>query len=69
MIDVEVGGGDLLHGIEDEVDDVVGGHPVAQIAGQEHRRLAVEIDETCGHAGLDPFRTLLFKSFSKIFRA
>ena len=49
MIDAEVGGGDLLDGIQDEVDEMLGGQPVAHVAGQEHRRLAVEVDETGGH--------------------
>jgi hypothetical protein len=43
---VELGRGDLLDGVEDEMDEVIAGHPLAQVAGQEHRRLAVEINET-----------------------
>lgn len=49
VIDVEVGGGNLLHRINDEMDDVTLGHPLAQITRQEHRRLPVNVDETCGH--------------------
>lgn len=41
-------GGNLLHGIEEEVDEVIGGQPRAQIAGQEQRRLPVKINEAGG---------------------
>ena len=65
MIDAEVAGGNLFHRIEDEVNDMTSGHPVAQIARQEHRRLAVEIDETCGHGYPIPAALVLFKIVSK----
>ena len=54
MIDVEVAQGKLLHRIQGEMNEVTGGHPVAQIAGQQHRGLAVESDEVCGPQGLIP---------------
>jgi len=56
----------VLDRVEDEVNQVIGGHPLAQITGQEHRRLAVEVDESCGQD--DPIHSAynLFKTFSKI---
>ena len=39
----------LLHRIQDEVHNMICRHPVAQIVGQEHRRLSVEVDEAGGH--------------------
>jgi hypothetical protein len=48
LVDVTVAGGNRLHGIEEEVDAVIGGQPRAQIAGQEQRRLAVKINEAGG---------------------
>ena len=54
MIDVAGGLEKLFQGIADEVNEGIGGHPVAQIAGQQHRGLAVESDEVCGPQGLIP---------------
>src|SRR2546422_6421223 len=36
------------------MNDMVVGHPLAQIAGQKHRRLAVQVDKTCSHAHPSP---------------
>src|SRR5437667_12622668 len=36
------------------MNDMVLGHPLAQIAGQKHRRLAVQVDKTCSHAHPSP---------------
>jgi len=47
MIDPKVAGGDLFHGVEQEVNEVIGRQPCAQLTGQEHRRLAVKINKTC----------------------
>jgi hypothetical protein len=51
MMDVEVAQRRQFHSLQDEGDDVAGGPPLAQIAGQEQRRLAVEVNEACGQAG------------------
>jgi hypothetical protein len=48
------------------MDDVILGHPLAQVAGQKHRGLAVEIDEACGHENQMPSATGLFNFFSKM---
>ena len=66
LVDAEVGGGDLLHGFEHQMDDVIGGQPFAQIAGQQHRRLPIQIDKTCRHTELDPYRAFLFNLFLQI---
>ncbi len=63
MIDVEVRQGDLLDGIENEVDDVVLGNPFTQVAGQKHRRVAVQINESCRHDSWNRTASLLFKVF------
>jgi len=49
MVDVKVASGNLLDGVEEEMDEMIGGQPFTQIAGQEHWRLAVEIDEAGRH--------------------
>ena len=67
VIDLEVGQRDLLHRIQDEMNDMVLGHPLAQIAGQKHRRLPVQIDETCSHGDPIPADPLLFKLFQNFF--
>jgi hypothetical protein len=59
--------GELLDGVQDEMDDVIGGQPVAQIAGQEHRRLAIHIHKTCRHGLWIRTAPALFKLFSEIF--
>ena len=61
IIDVEVPRRYLLHRIQDEVDDVIGRHPLAQIARQEHRGLAVDIDQTGWHRIPIPITSALFK--------
>lgn len=50
VVHPEMSGGDLLGRIQGGVDETIAGPPVAQIAGQEHRRLAVQIDEPGWHA-------------------
>ena len=67
MVDVKVAQRDLLHGIQNEMDDVPDRQPVAQIARQEHRRVAVQIDETCRHGCWSRTTPLLFKLFSNTF--
>jgi hypothetical protein len=67
MIDVELAQGECVDGLQDEVNDVLGGHPVAQIAGQQQRGLAVEINKTCGHVDRIPVPSVLFKTFSNCF--
>ncbi len=37
-VDVEVVQGELLHGVQDEMDDMIAGQPFAQIAGQQLNR-------------------------------
>ena len=39
-------------GVDDKVDEVIDGHPVAQVGGQEQRRVVVEVDEAWTH--VDP---------------
>lgn len=68
MIHMEVGQGQLLDGVENELNDVVVGNPLAQIAGRKHRPLAVNVHEACGHDSLKPGPAFGFKSFSKTFR-
>lgn len=68
MIDGEVAQRQEFHSLQDEVDDIPGGHPFAQIAGQKHRRLAGEIDETCRYAGWILPAAFLFILFSRILR-
>ena len=67
VIDVEMLRRDLLHRIQNEVDDVIGGHPLAQIARQEHRSLAVDIDQTGWHRILIPITSPLFKILATFF--
>src|SRR3546814_1010537 len=50
VIDSKMRRRDLLHRFEDEVHDVPARHPLAQIIGQEHRRLTVQIDEAGGRS-------------------
>ena len=69
MVHMEVAGGDLIHRIKDQVNQMIRRQPLAQVAGQKHRRLPIQIHKTCSHAGLDPFPTLLFNLFSETFRA
>ena len=57
----------LLDGVQDEMDDVIGGQPLAQIAGQKHRRLAIDINKTCSHGLWNRTAPFLFKLFSEIF--
>src|SRR5207247_874465 len=54
VIDLEVGARYLLHRIQNKMNDMVLGHPLAQIARQKHRRLAVQVDKTCSHAHPSP---------------
>src|SRR5206468_11154592 len=67
LIGLEVGGRNLVHRIQDEMDNVLLGNPLAQIAGQKHRCLAVQVDKTRGH--VDPILAapLLFNLFQKYF--
>ena len=65
VIEVERGGGDML---EDEVNEVIGGHPVAQIAGQKQWRLPVAVDGSCGHVDRIVPGSVLFKRGSNYFQ-
>ena len=67
VIDLEVVGWDLIDGIQNEMNDMAFGHPLAQVAGQQHRCLSVQIDETCSHGDLIPAHPPLFKLFQNIF--
>ncbi len=67
VIDLELSRRDLLHRIQDEVNHMLFGHPIAQIAGQKHRRLAVPIDETCSHVDPIPAVPHSFKLFQNTF--
>ena len=69
MVHMEVAGGNLLNSIEDQVDQMICGQPLAQVTGQKQRRLPIHINKTFSHTGLDPFHALLFNSFSKNFHA
>ena len=60
------GSGPLLHRLKDEVDAVAFGYPLAQVARQEHRPLAVNVDETGGQEKQIPLAAGWFKTFSKI---
>ena len=66
MVDPKMAGGNLL-GVQPEVDEGIGGQPLAQIAGQEQRRLAIKINEAGGNENQSR-RSLLFKQFSFIFQ-
>ena len=46
VVHAERSGGDWLGRSQDEVDEMTGGQPVAPVAGQKQRRLAVKVDES-----------------------
>ena len=41
-----------LDGLDDEMDQIILGHPLAQVGRQQHGRVAVDVFEACGHAHL-----------------
>ena len=43
------GDGQLLHAIQDEMHDMIGGHPFPKIIRQKHRCLAVQVYKSRGH--------------------
>jgi len=61
--------GDWRASVQEEVSQMISGQPLAQIAGQEHRRLPSQLHKTGSHAGLDPcppFWSIYFqKSFAR----
>jgi len=44
MVHPQVARRDLLDGVEDQVDQMIFGQPLAQVAGQKHRRLPIQIN-------------------------
>ena len=46
VVDLGRGGVDGLDGVDDEMDEVVGGHPVAHVGWEEHGGIAVDVDES-----------------------
>ncbi len=53
-VDLDLAQVEGVHGIEDEVDEMIGGHPVAQIGRQQQWRVAVNRNKAGGHV----FQTL-----------
>ena len=49
MIDAEAFQREPVHRLDHEVDQVVLGHPLAQVRRQKHRRVTVNGDKSCGH--------------------
>lgn len=47
MVDVGAGGVDRLDGVDDEVDEVPGWYPVAQVRRKKHRGVAVDSNKSC----------------------
>ncbi len=50
LVDARGGEVERGDGVHDEVDHVVGGHPVAQVGREEKRGVVVNVDEPGGHA-------------------
>jgi hypothetical protein len=48
-VDLDLAQVESVHGVEDEVDKMIAGHPVAQIGGQEQRGVPVNGNEANGH--------------------
>ena len=46
----EGGQGQAVHGLDDEVDEVILGHPVAQVRRQQERGVTVGVLEAMGHS-------------------
>lgn len=47
MVDLGAGGVDRLDGIDEEVHEVSGRNPVAQVGRKKHRGVAVDRDKSC----------------------
>ena len=47
VVDVGAGGVDRLDGVDDEVDEVPGWNPVAQVRRKKHRGVAVDSNKSC----------------------
>ena len=59
--------GQLIHDRDDEVDEVAGGHPVAQVGREQQRGVAVNGDEPRGHAGQEaPAAPMVARRLEKI---
>ncbi len=49
VVDPEGLQGEAVHRLDHEMDQVVLGHPIAQVRRQEHRRVTVYGDKSVGH--------------------
>ena len=49
-VDADLAQVEPLHGVEDEVDERIGRHPVTQVGREEQRRVVIDRDKACGHA-------------------
>ena len=49
-VDADLAQVEGLHRIEDEVDERIGGHPVAPIGREQQRRVVIDVDEAWTHA-------------------
>ena len=52
LIDVEVVEGKPLGGFDDEVHEVVFGHPIPKVGRKKHGRITSDIDELSCHASV-----------------
>ena len=64
-VDADLAQVESLHRIEDEVDEMIGGHPVAQIGREQPRRVVIDVDEAWTHADRIDAGLVSFKQSSK----
>ena len=65
-VDADLAQIQAVHRVEEEVDEMVGGHPVAQVGREQQRRVAVEGDEAGGHGQqINPAPVLFKQSLGK----
>jgi hypothetical protein len=67
MVDSKVAGGHLLHDLQNEVDEMIVGQPLAQITGQKLRRLAIKINKAGGHENQSRPAAVCLKHFQQSF--
>ena len=48
-VDADLAQVQAVHRVEDEVDEMIGGHPVAQVGREQQGRVVIQIDEAGGH--------------------
>jgi hypothetical protein len=61
-VDLDLAQVEGLHGIEDEVDEVVGRHPIAEMGCEQQRSVAINGYETGSYMVADAGRARLFKT-------